>query len=294
MIEVNQLEKAVVFQCEKCKLTGVIHKPEAITKFGVLIVVGGPQYRVGSHRQFVLLARALVDAKIPVMRFDYRGMGDSEGEGQTFLEIDKDLASAIDTFYQECPDLTGVVIWGLCDAASAALFYGYQDDRVKGLILLNPWVFTEQGSAKTFLKYYYLKRLFNPHFWRKVFRFKFDYQESFKGLVYLIKKTFLHNTQTNNNNKAGQSNFVDKTLPLPERMKACLKKFNQPVLLILSGNDLTADEFREVVKSDIQWQELLKDEKIEQKTLLEADHTFSSALWREKVASWSLTWVNNL
>ncbi len=294
MIDVSQLEKAVVFQCENNKLTGIIHKSDAMAKIGVLIVVGGPQYRVGSHRQFVLLARALAEAKIPAMRFDYRGMGDSEGESRTFLEIDKDIASAIDTFYQECPDLTGIVIWGLCDAASAALFYGYQDERVNGLILLNPWVFTEQGSAKTFLKYYYLKRLGNPDFWRKVIRFKFDYQESFKGLVQLIKKILLRDANSRNNTKTDQVDFVDKTLPLPERMKVCLDKFNQPVLLILSGNDLTADEFREVVKSDVEWQELLKDEKVTQKMLSEADHTFSSAQWRENVENWSLAWIKNL
>jgi len=47
---------------------------------GVLIVVGGPQYRVGSHRQFVMLARFLADHGVPCMRFDYRGMGDVSGE----------------------------------------------------------------------------------------------------------------------------------------------------------------------------------------------------------------------
>ena len=46
---------------------------------GVLIVTGGPQYRAGSHRQFVLLARFLAARGMAVLRFDYRGMGDSEG-----------------------------------------------------------------------------------------------------------------------------------------------------------------------------------------------------------------------
>jgi hypothetical protein len=29
------------------------------------------------------------------------------------------------------------VIWGLCDGASAAMFYAEQDRRVSGLVLLN-------------------------------------------------------------------------------------------------------------------------------------------------------------
>jgi len=292
---VAQSEKVVVFECEKNKLTGIIHNPVSISNnIGVLIVVGGPQYRVGSHRQFVLLARTLADAGMPVMRFDYRGMGDSEGEPRSFLDVDSDIALAIDVMYKECPQLSGVVIWGLCDAASAALFYGYQDDRVKGLILLNPWVFTEQGAAKTYLKYYYIKRLCNPDFWAKIIHLKFDYVESFKGLGDLIKKIVVQKSTKKSTQYSNANHFVEKTLLLPERMKACLTKFDQPILLILSGNDLTADEFRETVKSDKKWQMLLEEKKVSQKSLVEADHTFSSAQWREQVANWSLEWVKNL
>ena len=38
---------------------------------GVVIVVGGAQYRVGSHRQFVQMARLLAAAGYPVLRFDF-------------------------------------------------------------------------------------------------------------------------------------------------------------------------------------------------------------------------------
>ena len=76
-------EKPFIFNCNNEKLVGIIHYPEKKPYFqkGLLIVVGGPQYRVGSHRQFVLLARNLSIAGIPVMRFDYRGMGDSSSCG---------------------------------------------------------------------------------------------------------------------------------------------------------------------------------------------------------------------
>ncbi|MEO6566032.1 MAG: alpha/beta fold hydrolase, partial [Casimicrobiaceae bacterium] len=81
-----------------------------------MIVVGGPQYRVGSHRQFALLARALARVGIPALRFDYRGMGDSEGDRRSFDEIDADIAAAIDTLCREA-HLARVVLWGLCDGA---------------------------------------------------------------------------------------------------------------------------------------------------------------------------------
>jgi len=34
------------------------------------------------------------------MRFDYRGMGDSEGEARTFESVQDDIRIAIDTFFQ--------------------------------------------------------------------------------------------------------------------------------------------------------------------------------------------------
>ena len=168
-------ESPVVFECQGERLVGIIHESASKNSLGVLIVVGGPQYRVGSHRQFVLLSRFLANQDISSMRFDVRGMGDSGGEQRRFDALDHDIKAAMDCFMASSGDLERIIIWGLCDAASAALFYAYQDDRVAGLVLLNPWIFTKQGAAKTYLKYYYWQRLTSQSFWRKLFAFKFDF-----------------------------------------------------------------------------------------------------------------------
>ena len=63
-------ERPVQFSCGTDRLLGILHPGAPDSERGVLVVVGGPQYRVGSHRQFVLLARALAAAGIPVLRFD--------------------------------------------------------------------------------------------------------------------------------------------------------------------------------------------------------------------------------
>lgn len=285
-------EQPIVFSCQDNELIGIVHPaetPSKTTTLGVLIVVGGPQYRVGSHRQFVLLARSLAANGIPAMRFDYRGMGDAEGETRSFAAVDDDIAAAIAVFYEAQPQLTGVVIWGLCDAASAALFYAYQDERVRGLVLLNPWVFTEQGSAKTYLKHYYWQRLLSPDLWRKIFSLQFDYRASFASLISLSKRLLYSSAASAS--KDQQLTVVDANLALPIRMRHCLQRFQHPVLLILSGRDLTADEFREAVKQDAQWQQLLADSRVSQQDFAAADHTFSSQAWRKQVADWTLAWL---
>ena len=68
-------EKALVFDCENEQLPGIVHRPSAPAARGVVILVGGPQYRVGSHRQFILLARFLAAQNFAVSRFDYLGSG---------------------------------------------------------------------------------------------------------------------------------------------------------------------------------------------------------------------------
>jgi len=289
-MSVQNKEIPLVFDCQGEQLVGILHHADNPADTGVLIVVGGPQYRVGSHRQFVLLARHLADKGLPVMRFDVRGMGDSTAEQRTFDQLDSDISAAIDSFLNACPEVKRVVLWGLCDGASAALFYAYQDSRVKGLVLLNPWVFTEQGAAKTYLKHYYLQRLLSGDFWRKVFSFRFDYAGSVASLFDLLQRAKSPSLPQVVN--VSQIARVDAQLALPIRMRECLKQFAYPVLLILSGRDLTAEEFRETVKADAEWQALLADPRVTRQDLIEADHTFSSKVLRDQVAEITANWLS--
>jgi exosortase A-associated hydrolase 1 len=292
VIAMNIKEIPLLFRCQGEQLPAILHQGDGAARLGVLLVVGGPQYRVGSHRQFVLLARYLAGQGIPVMRFDVRGMGDAEGQVRKFSELDDDIAAAVDCFLTSSPQLQGVVIWGLCDAASAALFYAYQDQRIKGLVLLNPWVFTEQGAAKTYLKHYYWQRLTSLDFWHKVLSLRFNYAESITSLLSLLRRASRKSAGTASVNHAPAK--VHEQLPLPTRMRECWKRFSHPVLLILSGHDLTADEFREALKAEIEWQRLLAEPRVTRYDFAEADHTFSAAAWRNQVAVWTSNWISNL
>ena len=91
-------------------------------------------------------------------------------------------------FFARSAGLREVVIWRLCDAASAALFYAWRDRRVRGLVLLNPWVRTEAGESRAFLKHYYLKRLFSADLWAKIRRGEFNVTESWWSLLGMVKR----------------------------------------------------------------------------------------------------------
>ena len=287
-------EQALTFECEGESLVGILSGASSPAPRGVLIVVGGPQYRVGSHRQFALLARALAAHGVPAFRFDYRGMGDSSGELRTFERVDADIRCAIDRFFASVPGLKDIVIWGLCDAASAALFYAHQDARVSGIAVLNPWVRTGQGAARVYLRHYYVRRLIQPELWRKIGRGEFSIRQALAGLARLaIEAT---GKAPAPGESAAPARTAEPSCPegaLPERMEEGLHRFRGRVLLVLSGNDLTAQEFKDLAAGSRRWRRLLADERVTRRDLAEANHTFSRREWRDQIAAWTAQWVRS-
>ncbi len=283
-------ETALSFLCKETPLYGVLSMPDQLQApgTGVLVIVGGPQYRAGSHRQFTLLARHLAERGIPVMRFDYRGMGDSEGEPASFEDIDTDVRAALDCFFEAAPGLHEVVLWGLCDAAAAALFYAPQDPRVTGTVLLNPWVRTEQGKAKAYLKHYYKSRLMEAELWEKVLSGRFNFSSAVKSLAGLIGKVVLPRRQEADDDAAEADAAAGS---LPDRMQQALALFQGRVLIIVAGRDLTAQEFSDVAASSPGWKTLLASPRIRRRDLADADHTFSRRAWRDQVAGWTADWI---
>jgi uncharacterized protein len=276
-------EKPISFACRGSSLIGMVHPTKEPARRGVLIVVGGPQYRLGSHRQFLLLARALAAAGIPAMRFDYRGMGDSEGEFAGFEHIDDDIAAAIDAFIADQPGLQEIVLWGLCDAASAILFYAHRDPRISGLVLLNPWVRTDSGLARAQMKHYYAARILDPALWRKIIRGQFHPLQALRSLAATLRAAFGGGDSTPD---------TTNTPALPERMAQALARFAGPVLLIISGQDLTAREFDDAAAASTLWRRLLAGDNVMRVELADADHTFSRRQWRDRVAEATIAWVD--
>lgn len=288
-VDEHPVESTFTFECAGEQLPAILHAGDAAARRGVLVVVGGPQTRVGSHRQFVLLARDLAAAGFPTLRFDYRGMGDGEGEARDFTAIDADIHAALDAFQQHCPQLQEFVIWGLCDAASAALFHAWRDERISGLVLLNPWVRTEAGEAKAYLTHYYRDRLLSPALWKKILHGEFEVIASLRSLLGFIGRLRRRPQAL----AAAAGADPTAALPLPDRMAECLRRFRGRVLLVLAGNDLTAAEFCNLTNGSEAWTSLLDEPRVVRRALVEANHTFSSRQWRNEVSAWTADWLRS-
>lgn len=279
-------ETVVQFDCQGEVLLGVAALPpgeQAIRSTGVIIVVGGPQYRAGSHRQFVLLARSLAAAGFAVLRFDYRGMGDSEGAQRDFQAVTPDIGAAIETLLAQSEQLKNIVLWGLCDGASAALLYSEatRDPRVKGLCLLNPWVRSESSLARAQVKHYYAQRLVDKTFWKKLLSGRVGLG-ALGGLISSVRRA----------TRANSPPAASPALSYQKRMALAWRGFEGRILLLLSGVDLTAKEFLEFGHTDPSWAGALKLAHVTRLDFAEADHTFSDgkqlALANAAVRDWLL------
>jgi exosortase A-associated hydrolase 1 len=276
-------ERMLLFACEGERLVGVVAAPEAPGSVGVLIVVGGPQYRAGSHRQFVLLARFLAAEGVTVMRFDHRGMGDSTGEVRSFDDIGADIAAAIDAMRVACPEVRKVVVWGLCDGASAALTYwqSTRDVRVAGMVLLNPWVRSDASLAKTHIKHYYGRHLLEAEFWKRLVSGRVDVANAMQSLARNVRSASARSVRGEGRNASFQ-----------DRMAEGLRSFPGPVLVILSGRDLTAKEFLEYMVTNPAWNGALARPNLRRCDVADADHTFSSGQGRREMESQTLSWLS--
>ncbi|MDR0634709.1 MAG: hydrolase 1, exosortase A system-associated [Azoarcus sp.] len=281
-------ERAFLFDCDGDSLPGIIACPreeaevaqDASVRLGVLLVGDSAQYRVGAHRHFVLLARALAADGVPCMRFDRRGMGDATGRPRAFDAAQADIDAALGAFFAEVPTLTGVMLWGLCDGACAAVFHAADDPRVDGLLLLNPWVDAGAGGAHGFLRRGDSRWPHSRAFWFKL--------PGLAAAARALRASWRAIRCARGGRERGRATLPGEAEALPERMRAFLQALSIPWWVILSGQDHVAREFERVAASPA-WAGLFPARAPYR--LPDADQTFSSAAWRNEVADKTLSCV---
>ncbi len=189
------------------KLSGILHKPEDIycKKECIIILSPGIKSRVAPHRLYVKMAKAFFELGFPVLRFDFYGLGDSEGDIEEKYAADfygsvqagryiNDTLCAMNWLEKE-HNFSTFILSGLCGGAITGLLAGAKDNRVKGLHSLSiPVIFDSSNIVyDEFLTLHELKnnrtqyigKLFSPSAWRSWIRF-ITFQSDYRLIFTLV------------------------------------------------------------------------------------------------------------
>ena len=139
-----QMEKQLTIKHENLSLTATLHYPKHNEQFSdqkrpaIIICHGFIGSRIGVDRLFVKTARALAEDGSFVLRFDYAGCGESDGDyGKLGFDsmIDQtrtmiDYISSLD-----CIDLSQITLLGHSLGGAVSIMTAVKDRRVKKLVL---------------------------------------------------------------------------------------------------------------------------------------------------------------
>ena len=181
------MRRLLSFDCAGSELAGSLDSTGGTT--GLLLVTGGSQSRIGSHRMYERLANSLANLGFPCFRFDRRGVGDSSGEDPGFRGSAADIAAAAAAFRSEVPTLERVMGLGLCDGATALALFGGQAG-IDALLLVNPWLVETAADeqAPAAIRAHYRKRLLSLDSWKKLLSGRVDYRKLLRGILRISAK----------------------------------------------------------------------------------------------------------
>ena len=216
--------------CEGATLAATLDLPDGTppATTGLLIVSGGNEIRSGAwggQARFAAAGHA-------VLRFDRRGVGDSDGPNGSFRTAAPDIAAALAALRATGPALTHVAAWGNCDAASALMLAG--GSGADGLILSNPWTFEDDDSNSDeaappemptqALRAHYISRLANPAAIKRLLTGQVSLKGLFSSVFAMLRPA------------APPSS-------LAQDMAAGIAGFGGPVTFLLAEKDRTAQAF---------------------------------------------------
>ncbi|HEX3759867.1 MAG TPA: alpha/beta fold hydrolase [Kofleriaceae bacterium] len=131
---------------------------------GLILLNAGVLHRVGPHRLHVVLARRLAGAGMTGLRLDLGGIGDSTASPEATSFRDSAVADtqAAMTAMTEMFGVPRFVLFGICAGADNAIATALADDRVTGIILVDP---PTHPTRRSRLRYVYsrIARRGRPH-----------------------------------------------------------------------------------------------------------------------------------
>lgn len=244
------------------RLRGILHEPEPQRARAVCILLLSPgiKGRVGPHRLYLKLAAHLVPMGFHVLRFDYHGLGDSEGELPERILADMynsiqagryvgDTIAAMD-WMQKTHGITRFVGSGLCGGSISALVTAEGDPRIECLLGIGLPTVLEGGPENwariltqqqiTSLRESYVRKVLNPKSWARLLSGKSDYR-----VIVKILRNWLSSRAQPASSTPPVKARADNTNPRFASAFLAMLNSHRSMLLIFSGADRLHGQFQE-------------------------------------------------
>lgn len=295
---------------EGLMLHGIWHEPveDKRKNIAILLLSPGVKMRVAPHRLYNKMADRFVRLGYSVLRFDFSGLGDSEGDIEEELLADlygsiqvgryvDDTVCAMEWVSNHC-SVNRFILAGLCGGAITGLLTGESDPRVEGLLSIGIPVILD-GSNVDKTRYLtkgqindlsdgYVRRVLNPVSWLRLLTFQSDYRVIFKVLKnkFRSKSAF---TQADTGNKVEED---DNTNPLFAPAFFKMVESARKLLIIFSESDRLDYEYEEKFVRYYRDRLERSAQHFDVTTIPEANHILSMPVWQEQMLDLSEQWLN--
>ncbi len=298
---------------EGARLFGMLHEP-SVPRDGaetVLILSPGVKMRVAPHRLYNKLAERIAAMGYPVLRFDFHGLGDSEGDAPETLLADfygatqlgryvGDTIAAMD-WMQRTHGTRQFIAAGLCGGALTGLLTAAKDHRIVALCGISIPVIldgSDRDAARhmtaaqiTATRTGYLRKLRMAEWrsWVRLLTFRSDFRMIARALINPIQARIRRSKSTTENARAAVQR--DNTNPLFALAFRSMVSTSRDVLLVFAESDRLFWEFEEKflqrhgssLEPYSMWYRV--------HVTPQANHIFSSSEWQEDLFEQCCGWL---
>lgn len=244
------------------RLCGILEVPERPAPDApmILLLSPGVKMRVGPQGLYRRMAVEYLAQGFRVCRFDFHGLGDSEGvlaerdlrDVYNHIEVGRYVNDTLDAmdWLERQYGVNRFILGGLCGGAITGLLAGERDARAVGLIGLGitPVLAAKSADASRYMtaaqveasQGRYLRRLLSPTAWWRLVTLQVDFT-----LIARILRLWIRRAGINAAAPSDPPGNDDNANPLFPPAFFSLLSGRRPILLIFGGQDRLRWEFQE-------------------------------------------------
>ena len=291
-------------------LFGVLEEPAGApsTDIAVLLLSPGVKMRVGPQGLYRRISRELVALGLPVLRFDFYGLGDSEGalpeellrDVYNHIEVGRFVDDTVDAmdWMQKTRGTKRFLLSGLCGGAITALLAGERDSRVAGLfgIGLTAVLASRAADASKYMtegqvkdwRGAYARKLLNPKAWYRLLTLQSDNRLIGRIVGQAFRQYVLRQSAAPPPAAPPADDNANPRFPSAFFRMLSSKR---PMLLVFGGSDRLQWEFEEKFVARHRERLASMPPFYQVHVVPDANHVLSTDAWQREMLDVTRTWL---